>query len=219
MRAVVWILSLTIFAAIATAAYASSRRAETMRRVTLSTVVIYADYKDAIAQGSGTVIGRFGEWAFVLTCHHVVKDALSIVVHPTGHAKATRAAYLEVGSPDHDLALLAVKGLDLPALPISVSDPELYDTVYLFGAPQGQQGTASEGIVTDLKYKLSKLPPFFRVTNAFVDHGISGGTATNTEGELVGVPARGMDGTPQFGLLVPRTLVLMAIAGYANATH
>ncbi len=219
MRAVILTLSIALLAAAATAVYASSKRAETMRRVTLSTVVIYADYKDAVSQGSGTVIGRYGEYAFVVTCHHVIDKALSIIVHPTGGQDSPRSAILEMDYPDHDLALLVVKGLALPALPIAAEDPELYDTVYLFGAPKGQQGTASEGIVTDLKYVLSKHPPFFRVTNAFVDHGISGGTATNTAGEFVGVPARGMADTTQFGLLVPRALVVKDFAGYFHAAQ
>jgi S1-C subfamily serine protease len=58
---------------------------------------------------------------------------------------------------------------------------------------------------------------FYRVTNAFMMPGISGGTATNTNGELIGVPVRAPKNTTQQGLLVAWPDVVPFVRGFANA--
>jgi S1-C subfamily serine protease len=92
--------------------------------------------------------------------------------------------------------------------------PALYDTVYLVGTPAGEEGTASEGMLTDLNYDLSDRV-YWRVTNAVVIGGISGGTATDTDGRFIGVPARGSKNTTQQGLLIPLSAVTELVKGYA----
>lgn len=213
------IAMITLFI-LAAVAYASVKRAEVLRKVSASTVVIHADRGLKIAQGSGTVLGRAGEYSFVVTCHHVIADSTRITLYPTRDENEIYDAFIEVDDPDHDLALLTVKGLvaPVPVMPIAVNAPRMYETVYLFGAPEGETGTASEGIITDTDYEYDG-SWFYRVTNAFVAGGISGGTATNLAGEFVGVPARGMVSTTQFGLLIPKATVTKAFGGYLRETH
>jgi S1-C subfamily serine protease len=184
------------------AIYAESKRAEVMRRAAKSAVVLIAESPVETALGSGTVVGASNGYVFVLSCHHVIEDMRTIEVYfAGGHTHG----FIEKDSPERDLVLLYAKA-DLPALPIAAAPPSLYDTVYVLGAPDGESGSASEGMVTKLSFAIEDgehaEQRFYRVTNAFMLPGISGGTATNTEGELIGVPVRAAKGTPQQGLLV-----------------
>lgn len=209
MRLIVWTLSIVMLLGAATGIYAANRRAEVLRRVVASTVVIYAKRAKGTAQGSGTVLGRKGDYEFVLTCHHVIEGAGGIILHPTNNEDNLLPATIEVDDPDNDLTLLVVYGLDSPILKVAKRDPEIYDTVYAVGAPFTEPGTASEGIITSLAYE-EQGRLYYRTTNAFIAGGISGGTATNTDGDLIGVPAMGLRTTTQYGLLVPRAAVTKA---------
>jgi len=216
MRLTVLTLSIFIALGIGTAIYAESHRAEVMRRVAKSIVVIHASSPEEESLGSGTVIGTQGGFSFVLTCHHVIADATSIAVIAATQAKPL-TGYLEADEPERDLALLAVKATLVP-LPVATVPPALYDTVYVLGAPDGQDGSASEGMVTRLSYAMDdgNEQRFYRVTNAFMMPGISGGTATNTNGELIGVPVRAPKNTTQQGLLVAWPDVVPFIRGYTD---
>jgi serine protease Do len=217
MRIVGLIMSVLIACGIGGAIYADSHRAEVMRRVAKSTVVVLASSKTEDSLGSGTVIGTAKGYSFVLTCHHVIEGSDTIAVVAPGDKPMP--AFVERDSADRDLALLAVKA-SLPALPIAATPPALYDTVYVLGAPNGEVGSASEGMVTRLSYALEPDPDgglsqrFYRVTNAFMMPGISGGTATNTNGELIGVPVRAPKETTQQGLLVAWPDVVSFVRGY-----
>jgi len=219
MRFMVLTLSIFLALGIGTAIYAESHRAEVMRRVAKSMVVIHASSSEEESLGSGTVIGTMGGFSFVLTCHHVIADATSIAVIAAAQAKPL-TGYLEVDEPERDLALLAVKATLVP-LPVATTPPALYDTVYVLGAPDGQDGSASEGMVTRLSYAIDDgehdEQRFYRITNAFMMPGISGGTATNTNGELIGVPVRAPKNTTQQGLLVAWPDVVPFVKGFANA--
>lgn len=204
-----------ILAALAVGAsvYAESERAATIRRVVKSSVVVGVDGIEQDALGSGTVIGTALGYSFVLTCHHVIADALSIRVFPYG--KPSIDAFVEIDSPDTDLALLVVH-TTLPVLSVSSALPELYDTVYLIGAPDGEIASASEAMVTSLDYGVGG-QMMYRVTNGLMQPGISGGTATNTRGELIGVPARASKSTPQQGLLVGLKDIRAFVGRYAGS--
>jgi len=220
MRLMVLTLSIFIALGIGTAIYAESHRAEVMRRVAQSMVVIHASSPEEESLGSGTVIGTVGGFSFVLTCHHVIADATNIAVIAAAQVKPL-TGYLEADEPERDLALLAVKATLVP-LPVATTPPALYDTVYVLGAPDGQDGSASEGMVTRLSYALEPdsddgmAQRFYRVTNAFMMPGISGGTATNTNGELIGVPVRAPKNTTQQGLLVAWPDVVPFVRGYTD---
>lgn len=179
-----------------------NHRAEVLRRVAASTVVVLADFpKDVMGQGSGTVIDSQAGYAFILTCAHVVYGATDIQVFPTGRPEEATRAFVERMDKNRDLALLTVK-LVLPTLAIAAVGPCLYDTSYLIGAPLGECGLASEAIITDLNYSAYGYL-WYRVTNGFTASGISGGTVVNEDGELIGVPTRANSKYPQMGLVIP----------------
>ena len=216
MRFSRWLLTLFITISVfagSVVAYASVRRAEVLRKVAQSTVVIFAERSGKLVQGSGTVLGKYGEWYFIVTCNHVIEGASRIVVAPTKHDEDLLPAFVEMAYPSNDLALLVVKDLALPVLSVAPREPQPYETVYAVGAPHTLPGTASEGIVADAHYELDKTW-FYRITNAYIDSGISGGTATNVDGEFIGVPAQRFTFSTQVGLLVPRALVLEAFGPY-----
>lgn len=217
MRLALCIFSIIVACSIGTGIYAATKRAEVIRKVAQSTVVVNSEARNSYSQGSGTVIGVYNDFVFILTCHHVIEGSIAIKVFPTGKPRHAVPATIEVDSPGNDLALL-VAALDLPALPLATKSPELYDTVYLVGAPAGEAGTASEGMVTDLTYRFLDRT-WWRVTNGVIMAGISGGTATNADGQLIGVPARGSKATSQQGLLIPLSYINEIARGYVHASQ
>lgn len=200
MRALVLISCILVCMGIGTAIYAESQRATVIRRIIQSSVTVIVDGEKEISLGSGTVIGTSAGYSFVLTCHHVV-DTPGADIYVVPYRQAPLNAFIEVDSPEHDLALLATRVV-LPVLPVATKAPELYDTVYLVGAPDGEVGSASEALITSLDYPVDKVT-MYRVTDGLMMEGISGGTATNVQGELIGVPARRHAHTTQQGALVP----------------
>jgi hypothetical protein len=215
MRTLVFIFCILCAMAIGTGIYAASERAETIRRVVHSSVTVTAQAGDDLAIGSGTVIGERNGYSFILTCHHVIDTegkVTTLRVFPNeGHSLE---AFVEIDSPTADLALLVVKAT-WPVLPIATVTPALYDTVYLVGAPDGEIATASEAMITSLDVPIEG-QTMYRVTNGVMMGGISGGTATNTLGELVGVPARASRHTTQQGLLISLSDVTAFARGYAS---
>jgi S1-C subfamily serine protease len=149
--------------------------------MTDTTVLI--DTEDRI--GSGTVIYSDGHRVLVLTCFHVVNEQKTLhIITPYDDKPIT--ATLEKFDPILDLALLsATYNHRLPVMHIAKTIPDLYSRVYVIASPGGEYGHVSEGFLT------SKDDIFFyRITNAFVAPGASGGTVTTGRGELICVPAR-----------------------------
>jgi S1-C subfamily serine protease len=215
MRVLVLTFSILATLAIGTGIYAASERAETIRRVVRSSVTVTVEHGDDMQIGSGTVIGSSNGYSFVLTCRHVIDmDGKPVEISAYPYEGKSVPAFVEIDSPEHDLALLAVKAT-WPVLHIAALEPALYDTVYLVGAPDGEIATASEAMITSLDVMLLK-QRFFRVTNGLMMGGISGGTATNTLGELVGVPARASQHTTQQGLLITLSDVTAFARGYVG---
>jgi S1-C subfamily serine protease len=219
MRALVFIFSILAILAIGIGVYAASERAETIRKVVKSSVTLTVESGDELAIGSGTVIGSSNGYSFILTCHHVIAGTVTplVFIRAYPYEGASRPAFVEIDSPERDLALLAVKA-DWPALRIAAFDPLLYDTVYLVGAPDGEIASASEAMITSMDVKLGNgsAQEFYRVTNGVMMGGISGGTATNTHGELIGVPVRASQHTPQQGLLISLSDVTAFVKGYVG---
>lgn len=139
------------------------------------------------ATGSGTVIAHVGRSSWVLTCEHVVKGCKKArVVYRVGKKFVKVEGRVERTDAAKDLALVRVRKLPLPALPLASSEPDLYEKVWVLGAPEGYHGTAVESILCgrdgsngdpDEAYQLS----------GFSSPGASGGTVGNFNGELVGV--------------------------------
>ena len=127
--------------------------------------------------GSGVVIAT----DLVATACHVVRDAQSIAV---AHGSKQHRALIESGSLVHDLCLIRVPKLDLPAVPIRSSETlRIGERVIAVGYPAGNDLTARDGVVEGLyRYDGGDV---IRTSSTF-DAGESGGGLFDEEGALVG---------------------------------
>jgi len=134
--------------------------------------------------GSGFVLWEEG---YVLTNHHVVRNADEIVVRFKDRRE--QVAKL-VGSDERsDLALLKVEREDLSPVQIGNSDDlEVGNWVVAIGSPFGFEQTVTAGIVSAKGRSLSsgQYVPFIQ-TDVAINQGNSGGPLFNLDGEVVGI--------------------------------
>ena len=139
-----------------------------------------------ISAGSGVIVdARSG---FVLTNHHVVKDAEQIAVTLKD---GRRLQGKLVGSDAAtDIALLKVEGDNLKALSLGDSDTmRVGDYVMAIGNPFGLGQTVTSGIVSALGRTGLNIEGYedFIQTDASINPGNSGGALVNLKGELIGI--------------------------------
>ena len=171
--------------------------------------------------GSGVIVDA--ERGYVLTNHHVVARAESVVVT----LKDNRRFEGEVigSDPGTDIALLQIDADGLSALPIGDSDGlEVGDFVIAIGNPFGLGQTVTSGIVSALGRSGINVEGYedFIQTDASINPGNSGGALVSLHGELVGIntaiigPAGGNVG---IGFAVPlniATAVMNQLAEYGE---
>lgn len=167
------------------------------------------------ASGSGVVVGE----GYVVTNYHVVEGAarLAVTVLKEGEEKPeTYQAVLVTADEEHDLAVLKVKDLNLPAVKLGDSDTlKVGDWAICIGNPISEQftGTVTVGIVSALNRNITskstdKYGRSASVTNsmiqtdAAINNGNSGGGMFNTAGELMGIPTQKYSGTTSSGASV-----------------
>ncbi|OGT89910.1 MAG: serine peptidase [Gammaproteobacteria bacterium RIFOXYD12_FULL_61_37] len=134
--------------------------------------------------GSGFIIAEDG---YVITNHHVVKDADEIVVNLNDRREFK--AELVGSDPNSDIALLKIPVKGLPTVKVSRNvGVEVGEWVLAIGSPFGFDHTVTAGIVSA---KGRSLPdetyvPFIQ-TDVAINPGNSGGPLFNLDGEVVGV--------------------------------
>lgn len=175
-----------LIATLATACKAApvpETRTDLIRRVADSSVIVMTDH----GRGSGTVVG-YMDGAVILTCAHVVDDAKALNIRA---GKEDFAATLLAMDTEHDLALLVAPYATLPILKVADREPDLFAEVLIVAAPGGYSGTAATGVISSKNEKtpLTGDREIWRVTGFGIAPGASGGTITNTQGELVCIPA------------------------------
>lgn len=135
--------------------------------------------------GSGVIVRPDG---YVLTNHHVVKDADKVVVFLQDRRRFVAKV---VGSdPQTDLALLHIEAKGLPVLPWGDSDAvKVGDIVLAIGNPFGVGETVTMGIISAKGRSNVGLVEYedFIQTDAAINPGNSGGALINTRGELIGI--------------------------------
>lgn len=134
--------------------------------------------------GSGFIIDSDG---YVVTNHHVIKDADEIIVRlkDRRELKATL-----VGSDARsDIALLKVKADNLPIVKLgSSSDLKVGSWVMAIGSPFGFDHSVSVGVISATGRTLpsENYVPFIQ-TDVAINPGNSGGPLFNLDGEVVGI--------------------------------
>ncbi|MCX7098727.1 MAG: DegQ family serine endoprotease [Methylococcales bacterium] len=139
---------------------------------------------DTQSLGSGFVISKDG---YVLTNHHVVKDADEIIVKFSD--KRELVAKLIGTDARTDIALLKVDASDLPAVTIGEpSQLQVGEWVLAIGSPFGFEQSVTAGIVSAKGRSLpgGNYVPFIQ-TDVAINPGNSGGPLFNMDGKVVGI--------------------------------
>ena len=136
--------------------------------------------------GSGVILDPAG---FVVTNHHVIKDAQEVLVVLADRREFE--AKIQLDDERADLAVLKIDahGEKLPALTLGDSDAlEVGDLVLAIGDPFGVGQTVTSGIVSGLARTIG-INDFrsFIQTDAAINPGNSGGALVDLDGRLVGI--------------------------------
>ncbi|MCS4503615.1 DegQ family serine endoprotease [Arhodomonas aquaeolei] len=134
--------------------------------------------------GSGFIIDADG---YILTNHHVVKDATEIVVRLPDRREFD--AEVVGADPRSDLALIAIDTSGLPTVTIGRSSKlQVGEWVLAIGSPFGFDHSVTAGIVSALGRNLPQenYVPFIQ-TDVAINPGNSGGPLFNLDGEVVGI--------------------------------
>lgn len=138
--------------------------------------------KDSL--GSGFIVSADG---YIITNHHVVKDAAKILVRLSDRREYE--ANVVGFDKRSDIALLKIKANDLPVVKIGKStNLKVGEWVVAIGSPFGFDQSVTVGVVS---FKGRSLPeenyvPFIQ-TDVAINPGNSGGPLFNLDGEVVGV--------------------------------
>ena len=154
--------------------------------------------------GSGGLGSGFVVDDFVVTNHHVVRDASEVELQFRDEQWRTAEV---VGTDIHsDLAVLSVDDLPDGVDGLSFADerPEIGAEVLALGNPLGLDASISQGIVSGVDRSLPS-PTGFSIpaaiqTDAPVNPGNSGGPLVNLEGAVVGVVFAGVGQTIGFAI-------------------
>ena len=135
--------------------------------------------------GSGFIISEDG---YIITNHHVVKDAVEIIVHL--HDKREYHATTIGSDRQADIALLKIQESPLPALTLGDSDTlQVGEWALAIGAPFGFIQTVTAGIISAkgrTNIGISDYEDFIQ-TDAAINPGNSGGPLLNIHGEVIGI--------------------------------
>ncbi|PSL15554.1 serine protease Do [Marinobacterium halophilum] len=134
--------------------------------------------------GSGFIISRDG---YILTNHHVIKDADQVMVRLNDRRELEAEV---IGSDERtDVALLRIKADGLPVVRLGKSSElKVGEWVLAIGSPFGFDHSVTAGIVSATERALANenYVPFIQ-TDVAINPGNSGGPLFNLEGEVVGI--------------------------------
>jgi len=140
--------------------------------------------REAHSLGSGFIISADG---YVLTNNHVVADADEIIVRLSDRSELE--AELIGADPLTDVALLKVKGKDLPTVKLGRSDElKVGEWVLAIGSPFGFDHSVTAGIISATGRSLpnESYVPFIQ-TDVAINPGNSGGPLFDLDGRVIGI--------------------------------
>jgi serine protease Do len=139
---------------------------------------------EAHSLGSGFVLSSDG---YILTNHHVIKDADEIIVRFSDRSEYEAKV---LGSDERsDIALLKVDATGLKAVKLGDStNLKVGEWVLAIGSPFGFDHSATAGIVSAIGRSLpsDSYVPFIQ-TDVAINPGNSGGPLFNLDGEVIGI--------------------------------
>jgi serine protease Do len=134
--------------------------------------------------GSGFIISQNG---YVITNHHVVKDAEEIIVRLNDRREFVAEL---IGSDERsDIAVLKIEATSLPILKLgNSSNLKVGEWVLAIGSPFGFDASVTAGIISAIGRSLpnENYVPFIQ-TDVAINPGNSGGPLFNLDGEVIGV--------------------------------
>lgn len=172
-------------------------------------LITTVDSSGHASQGSGVVVKPDG---VIATNYHVISDASAARIQLNNGDIYDDVSILDTDERK-DNAILRIKAINLPVLPVADSDAlRIGTTVYAIGAPRGLSGSLSSGIVSSLRNASEISPKLsgFRVIQftAPISPGSSGSPLIDESGKLVGlVFAARVDGQ-NLNLAVPVNYVV-----------
>lgn len=162
--------------------------------------------------GSGFVLSSDG---YILTNHHVIKDADEIVVRFSDRSEYEAKV---LGSDERsDVALLKVEATGLKTVKLGDStNLKVGEWVLAIGTPFGFDHSATAGIISALGRSLpsDSYVPFIQ-TDVAINPGNSGGPLFNLEGEVIGINSQIYSKTGGFmgvSFAIPMDVVMNVVA-------
>ena len=172
---------------------------------------IYGVYEqEALASGSGVIIGKSDTELLIVTNNHVISGANSLMVYFHGNASAP--AVVRGTNAAMDLAVIVVKMSDLSeetkntikVATIGDSDTlQLGEPTIAIGNALGIGQSVTTGVVSALNREITMedgTSGTFIQTDAAINHGNSGGALINSRGELIGINTAKLGGSSVEGM-------------------
>jgi len=163
-------------------------------------------------EGSGVIVRRQDDVAFVLTNNHVVQEGDRFeVILPSG--KRIYADREQVYTdPPTDLAVVEILVKDVPDLVVAELAPDgsyaVGDWVVAIGSPFGLRQSVTVGVVSAVgRTRIGQLSDVEMIqTDAAINPGNSGGPLLDMQGRVIGINTAILSGTGEFagvGLAIP----------------
>ena len=160
--------------------------------------------------GTGFVVRQTGE---ILTNLHLVEDAKTVTVKLRNEDVYDEVVLLE-SDPRRDIALIKVRGWNLPVVRLGNSDPvQVGERVVAIGNPRGLEQTVTDGLISAIRdtgkgYKLFQM-------SVPISTGSSGGPLFNMAGEAIGITAAYLEGGQNLNFAIPINYGLALLQGSA----
>ena len=193
MRRALAVVALVFIAAGCASAPTATERGDLIRRILASTVQLRVEREGGGRRAaSGVIVASdpASRRAWIITALHFVQPPLrqEVSVRLPGRTTSIKAAIASM-SPDLDLAIIEVQGLDL--VPARLKErASLGDEILLVAFPWGRRFTVVSGVVSQIAAPegeaLVEGPA--RMVDASVSYGSSGGGVFDAQsGELIGI--------------------------------
>lgn len=148
--------------------------------------------------GTGFIVRRTGE---ILTNLHLVNNAKTMTVKLRNEDVYDEVTLLET-DPRRDIALIKVRGWNLPIVRLGNSDLiQVGERVMAIGNPRGLEQTVTDGLISAIRdtgkgYKLFQM-------SVPISTGSSGGPLFNMAGETIGITAAYVEGGQHLNFAIP----------------